>query len=67
MSLRTKKKATADILDLDFYRRFRVILPLNPQTLSKRFALSFLKGTDPKKQYALKRRSRKKQVQTADS
>jgi hypothetical protein len=67
MSLITKRKIVNDVIDLDFYRRFRVILPLNPQTLSKRFALSFLKGTDCKKQYALKRRSRKKQIKKADS
>ena len=60
MSLMSKKKGQAEVIDLDFYRRFRVILPLNPETLSKRFVLSALRS-DQRRAQPLRRRSRKRQ------
>jgi hypothetical protein len=30
-----KERGMADIIDLDFYRKFRVVLPIRPSTLVK--------------------------------
>lgn len=51
-----------DIIDLDFYRRFRVVLPLNPETISKRLSLVHFAAPLTKKPYAFKNRQKKKET-----
>lgn len=51
-----------DIIDLDFYRRFRVVLPLNPESISKRLSFVHFSAALTKKSYAFKNRQKKKEM-----
>lgn len=56
-----------EIIDLDFYRRFKVILPLNPENLVKKIEatplpVSFSKKSGPKKSYVTRNRQKKNTV-----
>jgi hypothetical protein len=53
--MREEMEAMAEIIDFDFYRKFRIILPIRSRSLAKNKSL--MVSRTPTKQYRRRRRS----------